>query len=68
MTASPEPAPHCTVCGTAVAAGAPRCPACGLSRPAAAGARVLGRRGLWMIAAVLAAVYICVLLIVTAAK
>jgi hypothetical protein len=39
-----------------------------LSLPAANGARVLGRRGLWAIVAVLAAVYVVVLLIVAAAK
>jgi predicted nucleic acid-binding Zn ribbon protein len=68
MTATPQATPHCAVCGSAVAADAPRCPACGLSLPAANGARVLGRRGLWAIVAVLAAVYVVVLLIVAAAK
>jgi hypothetical protein len=68
MTASPQAAPHCAVCGSPVAVDAARCPSCGLSLPAAKGAAVLGRRGLWLILAVLAAVYIVVLLIVAAAK
>ena len=68
MSVSPQATPHCAVCGTPVALDAPRCPSCGLSLPAAAGAKVLGRRGLWMIVAVLAAVYLVVLLIVAAAK
>ena len=38
MTAAPQAAPHCAVCGAPVAADAPRCPSCGLSRPAATGA------------------------------
>jgi hypothetical protein len=67
MTASPQAAPHCAVCGAPVAADAARCPACGLSRPAATGGRVLGRSGLWLIGAALLAVYIVVLLIVAAA-
>ena len=45
-----------------------RCPECGLSRPAARGSGVLGRRGLWMLAAMLLVVYVVVLLIVAAAK
>lgn len=68
MTATPQAAPHCSVCGVPVASDAARCPSCGLSRPAARGGSVLGRRGLWMIVAVLAAVYVIVLLIVAAAK
>ena len=68
MTAAPQPTPHCAVCGSPVASDADRCPSCGLSRPAATGSRVLGRRGLWMIAAALVAVYVVVLLIVAAAK
>ena len=68
MTASPQATPHCAVCGAPVASDAARCPSCGLSRPAARGGSVLGRRGLWMIAASLLAVYVVVLLIVAAAK
>ena len=52
MSVSPQATPHCAVCGTPVALDAPRCPSCGLSLPAATGAKVLGRRGLWMIVAV----------------
>jgi hypothetical protein len=68
MTASPQTAPHCAVCGSPVAPEAARCPSCGLTLPAATGANVLGRRGLWLIVAVLAALYVVVLLIVAAAK
>ena len=68
MTVSPQATPHCAVCGAPVASDAARCPSCGLSRPAATGGSVLGRRGLWLIAAVLAAVYLIVLLIVAAAR
>ncbi len=68
MTASPQATPHCAVCGAPVTSDASRCPSCGLSRPAARGARVLGRSGLWLIAAVLLAVYLVVLLIVAAAR
>ena len=68
MTAAPQAAPHCVVCGTRVSSDAPRCPSCGLSRPAAQGGSVLGRHGLWLIAAVLLAVYVVVLLIVSAAR
>ena len=68
MTATPQATPHCTVCGAPVSLDAERCPACGLSRPAATGGSVLGRSGLWMIAAVLLAVYVVVLLIVAAAR
>jgi hypothetical protein len=39
-----------------------------LSRPAAQGGKVLGRQGLWAVAAALLAVYVIVLLIVAAAK
>jgi hypothetical protein len=68
MTAAPQTAPHCAVCGVPVASDAPRCPSCGLSRPAARGGSVLGRHGLWLIGAVLLAVYVVVLLIVAAAR
>jgi hypothetical protein len=68
MTAAPQATPHCAVCGSPVASDAARCPSCGLSRPAARGGSVLGRHGLWMIGAVLLAVYLVVLLIVAAAK
>jgi predicted nucleic acid-binding Zn ribbon protein len=68
MTAAPQTTPHCSVCGTPVAADAARCPSCGLSRPAARGSRVLGRQGLWMLAAAFFAVYLVVLLIVAAAR
>jgi uncharacterized membrane protein len=51
-----------------VASDTPRCPSCGLSRPAATGGSVLGRHGLWLIGAVLLAVYVVVLLIVAAAR
>jgi len=68
MTATPQAAPHCAVCGAPVAVDAERCPSCGLSRPAATGNRVLGRSGLWLIVAALLAVYVVVLLIVAAAR
>ena len=68
MTAAPQTTPRCAVCGTSVAADAARCPSCGLARPAAQGAGVLGRQGLWALAAVLLAVYVAVLLIVAAAR
>ena len=68
MSAAPQAAPHCAVCGTPVASDAARCPACGLSRPAARGSRVLGRHGLWLLAAILLAVYLIVLMIVAAAR
>ena len=68
MTATPQAAPTCTVCGATVAADAQRCPSCGLSLPAARGDKVLGRHGLWLMAAVLLAVYLIVLLIVAAAR
>jgi predicted nucleic acid-binding Zn ribbon protein len=67
MTAAPQATPHCAVCGVPVASDAQRCPSCGLSRPSARGGSVLGRRGLWLIAAALLAVYVLVLLIVAAA-
>ncbi len=69
MTAAPSSSgPHCSVCGTAVAADAARCPSCGLSRPAARGSGVLGRQGLWLLAGMLVVVYVVVLLIVAAAR
>ena len=68
MTAAPQAAPHCAVCGVSVASDASRCPSCGLLRPAAQGGRVLGRQGLWMIGAVLLALYVVVLLVVAAAR
>jgi len=68
MTATPQAAPHCAVCGAPVAVDAARCPSCGLSRPAATGNSVLGRSGLWLIVAALLAVYVVVLLIVAAAR
>lgn len=68
MTAAPQAAPNCAVCGTPVAADAARCPSCGLARPAARGSSVLGRQGLWLLAAMLLAVYLIVLLIVAAAR
>ena len=68
MTATPQATPHCAVCGAPVAFDAARCPSCGLSRPAAQGGSVLGRHGLWLIAAVLLALYVIVLLIVSAAR
>jgi uncharacterized membrane protein len=68
MTAAPHAASHCAVCGTPVSSDAERCPSCGLSHPAATGGSVLGRHGLWLIAAVLLAVYVVVLLIVVAAR
>jgi len=68
MTAAPQAAPTCTVCGTVVAADAARCPSCGLTRPAARGSSVLGRHGLWALAAGLLAIYLVVLLIVAAAR
>jgi hypothetical protein len=68
MTAAPQAAPHCAVCGAPVSSDAQRCPSCGLSHPAAPAGNVLGRHGLWLIAAVLLAVYVVVLLIVVAAR
>jgi uncharacterized membrane protein len=68
MSAAPQPVTTCVVCGTPVASDAGRCPSCGLSRPAARGGSVLGRRGLWLIATVMIAVYVIVLLIVAAAR
>jgi hypothetical protein len=68
MTASPQVSPHCSACGTPVSSDVSRCPSCGLSRPAARGGKVLGRRGIWMIAAVLLGVYLVTLLIVAAAR
>jgi len=68
MSATPQTAPHCAVCGTPVAADAARCPACGLSRPAATGSRVLGRHGLWLLAGMVLVVYVVVLVIVAAAR
>jgi predicted amidophosphoribosyltransferase len=68
MTAAPQTSPHCAVCGAPVASDAARCPSCGLSRPAAQGGKVLGRHGLWAVAASLLVVYLVVLLIVAAAK
>ena len=68
MTATPQAAPTCSLCGARVAVDAARCPSCGLSLPAARGGNVLGRHGLWLIAAVLLAVYLVVLLIVAAAR
>ncbi|MDQ1379320.1 MAG: hypothetical protein QOG65_2531 [Actinomycetota bacterium] len=68
MTAAPQTTPHCAVCGSPVASDAPRCPSCGLSRPAATGSKVLGRKGIWLMLAVLIAVYVVVLVIVAAAK
>lgn len=68
MTVAPQTAPHCAVCGVPVASDTLRCPSCGLSRPAARGGSVLGRHGLWLIGAVLLAVYVAVLLIVAAAR
>lgn len=68
MTASPQATPHCAVCGAPVTSDASRCPSCGLSKPAAQGGQVLGRSGLWMIAAALLAVYVVVLLIVATAR
>ena len=59
---------QCSVCGTDVELDTKRCPSCGLTRPAARGAEVLGRRGLWLLGVVLVAVYALVLLIVAAAR
>jgi hypothetical protein len=72
VTAAPQPHPQatptCAVCGTPVAVDTPRCPSCGLTRPAARGSRVLGRHGLWLLAAMMLGVYLIVLLIVAAAR
>lgn len=68
MTATPQTAPTCSVCGTVVTPDASRCPSCGLTRPAARGSSVLGRQGLWVLAAILLGVYVVVLLIVAAAR
>jgi hypothetical protein len=56
------------MCGTVVASDQARCPACGLSRPAARGSRVLGRDGIWILAALLLVVYVVVFAIVAAAR
>ena len=66
--AQPLSAPHCNVCGTEVGTDTKRCPSCGLARPAARGSQVLGRSGIWMLAALLLSVYAVVLLIVAAAR
>jgi len=68
MTAAPQAAPSCAVCGTVVTPETPRCPSCGLTMPAARGTRALGRRGFWLLAAIMLAVYIVVLVIVAAAR
>ncbi len=68
MTATPQAAPTCSVCGTAVTPDAARCPSCGLTRPAARGSSVLARQGLWLLAAILLGIYVVVLLIVAAAR
>ena len=70
MTAPAQPLPRhqCSVCGTEVERDAKRCPSCNLARPAARGSQVLGRSGLWVLGAVLLAVYGVVLLIVAAAR
>jgi len=70
MTAAPQPqaSPTCVVCGAVVGPDAEKCPSCGLTRPTAQGGSVLGRRGLWLLAAMLLAVYVIVLLIVAAAR
>ena len=68
VPAEPLSVPHCTVCGTEVGTDTKRCPSCGLARPAARGHEVLGRSGIWMLAAVLLSVYAVVLLIVAAAR
>jgi hypothetical protein len=56
------------VCGATVAPDAARCETCGLTRPAARGSRVLGRQGIWLLAAMMFGVYLIVLLIVAAAR
>ena len=66
--AEPLSVPQCTVCGTEVGTDTKRCPSCGLARPAARGHAVLGRSGLWLLGALLLAVYAVVLLIVAAAR
>jgi hypothetical protein len=68
VTAAPQATPTCAVCGAVVAPDTARCPSCGLTRPAARGSRVLGRHGLWLLAAMMFAVYLIVLLIVAAAR
>jgi hypothetical protein len=68
MTTAPQAAPTCAVCGATVAPDAARCPSCGLTLPGARGGNVLGRHGLWLIAAVLLALYVLVLLVVAAAR
>ena len=68
MTTAPQVTPSCTVCGTPVSRDTPRCPTCGLSRPGARGADVLGRHSVWLLGALLLAVYIAVLVIVAAAR
>jgi hypothetical protein len=68
VTAQPQPEILCEVCGTVVSVVDARCPSCGLTRPAARGSQVLGRDGLWMLAALLVGVYAVVLLVVAAAR
>lgn len=58
----------CSLCGTPVTPNQPRCPACGLSRPGARGSGVLGKNGLWLLAAALLVVYAIVFAIVAAAR
>ena len=68
-TTTRRPAPHCAVCGTAGgsrrARGARRADS---PAPRRTAAKVLGRDGLWLLAAVLLAVYVVVLAVVAAAR
>jgi hypothetical protein len=67
MTVAPQPS-TCAVCATPVAPDAARCPNCGLTRPAARGSSVLGRQGLWALAAMLLVLYVAVLLVMATAR
>ena len=68
MTAQPLPEPSCTMCGTVVVNDAARCPSCGLRRPTATGSRVLARRPVWVLAAILLVVWVVALLVVASAR
>ena len=66
--AQPLSGPHARCAAQRWRVDTKRCPSCGLAEPARAGPQVLGRSGLWMLGAVLLAVYGVVLLIVAAAR
>jgi transposase len=68
MSVQPVPEPRCAVCGAIVTVGAARCPACGLSHPDATGSRVLARRGVWALGALLFVVWVTALAVVATAR